>query len=113
MRCIPSYSAMLLPVLPLSVSRPLTSRDRVQDPYGIQFFEGRACVATVADKRAQDFEKVGDGLVIAVEGVLGAIRPLVASLDAGAEKLTPDGRQVILRYLRRVSEVPNSFGPDD
>lgn len=48
----------------------------------------------------------------AVEEVLGVIRPLVASLDAVAEELTPDERRAVARYLRRVSEVLGSSGPD-
>lgn len=48
----------------------------------------------------------------AVEEVLGMIRPLVASLDAVAEELTPDERRVVARYLRRVSEVLGSYGPE-
>jgi DNA-binding MarR family transcriptional regulator len=49
----------------------------------------------------------------AVEEVLGVIRPLVASLDAVAEELTPDERRAVARYLNRVSEVLGSYGPDE
>ena len=49
----------------------------------------------------------------AVEEVLGVIRPLVASLDAVAEELTPDERRAVARYLNRVSEVQSSYGPED
>ena len=49
----------------------------------------------------------------AVEEVLGVIRPLVANLDEVAEEFAPDERRVVARYLARVSEVLNSYGPDD
>ncbi len=49
----------------------------------------------------------------AVEEVLGVIRPLVAGLDAVVEEFTPDERHSVARYLRRVSEVMSSYGPDD
>ncbi len=45
----------------------------------------------------------------AVEEVLGVIRPLVSSLDAVAEELTPEERRVVARYLNRVSEVLRRF----
>lgn len=49
----------------------------------------------------------------AVEEVLGVIRPIVADLDAVAEDLTPDERQVVVRYLSRVSGVMGSYGSGD
>ena len=49
----------------------------------------------------------------AVEEVLGVIRPLVASLDAVAEELTPDERRAVARYLNRVSEVLDSYSTGD
>lgn len=48
----------------------------------------------------------------AVEEVLGVIQPLVASLDSVAEELKPDEREVVSRYLSRVSEVLNSYGSE-
>lgn len=49
----------------------------------------------------------------AVEEVLGLIRPLVANLDAVAEELTPDERQIVAQYLKRVSDVLGSYAPED
>lgn len=49
----------------------------------------------------------------AVEEVFGVIRPLVAGLDAVAEELTPEEREAVSRYMRRVSEVLNSYGADN
>lgn len=48
----------------------------------------------------------------AVEEVIGVIQPLVASLDSVAEELGPDEREVVSRYLSRVSEVLNSYGSE-
>ncbi|MGB3682620.1 MAG: MarR family transcriptional regulator [Rubrobacteraceae bacterium] len=49
----------------------------------------------------------------AVEEVFGVIRPLTASLDSVAEEFTLEERRTVARYLGRVSEVLNSYGPED
>lgn len=49
----------------------------------------------------------------AVEEVLSVIRPMVASLDSVAEELRPDEREIVSRYLSRVSEVMGSYGPEN
>ena len=46
----------------------------------------------------------------AIREMLEELRPLLDELDAAAGELTPDERQVVARYLRRVAGALGEYG---